>query len=346
MSPKCDSCDKIITRKSPGLECNKCNKYVHASTQCAGLTAKQLAAVKAADSLEWMCDDCKQNSDRRSSHFVPCEDTEEDDDVKLSKTSNSTGDINALREIAKEVEKNIKREVSSMAALREIAKEVEKNIKRELTSMTSSIEFLTDKMEEFTECMDAYKNRIKELEKKNTTLANNNTHLETKVKSLEQRMQDMEQKQLSCTIEVAGIPFMDNENTTKLIQKVAEKMNLDNKTTRNIKRTGVRAGQGGLLLVEFSEAGERELWLSKARDANVLLSDIQPDVADDQAKVRIFVREALTHYNKQLLWKTKQELREAYKYIWYKDGKVLVRKSDKSKIITVRSDDDIKNLRL
>lgn len=40
---KCTRCNKIISKKSIGLECNKCSSVNHASTSCTEFTAMQAA---------------------------------------------------------------------------------------------------------------------------------------------------------------------------------------------------------------------------------------------------------------------------------------------------------------
>lgn len=317
---KCIVCIKPITRKCPGVECNKCLRLVHANNECAGLTNKQIQSLRAADGLKWICETCEKKSPGKSSIVVPSEEEDEDDDV--------------------EVPKGVKMMMQKL--LKDIAKDIEKNIKKELTSVMSSIEFLSEKMEEFTESVEAFKTKMKELEKRNTNLANHNTYLETKMKSLEQRVQDVEQTQLSKHIEVAGIPQTEEGNLTQVVERVAKKLEVNANTIKTVKRIGARAGQAGPLLVELADAGERETWLRRARDVNIVVADAVPDAAAEVAGAKVFIRGALTYFNKTLLWKAKEQLRNTHQYVWFKDGKVLARKVFNSKVLTLRSEEDIK----
>jgi hypothetical protein len=89
---KCDNCSKNITKNKPGIECNRCEKIVHLSNQCSGLTSKQLAALRATENLEWTCHEC-QNSSRRRSIIIPDYDEEEDN---CAESSNVQIDIKKL----------------------------------------------------------------------------------------------------------------------------------------------------------------------------------------------------------------------------------------------------------
>lgn len=59
----------------------------------------------------------------------------------------------------------------------------------------------------------------------------------------------------------------------------------------------------------------------------------------------IFVDEELTKATYDLFKRAKQELRGVgYKYVWHRDGKILVRKSDDSRIVAIRNDDHLREL--
>ncbi|CAK1577889.1 unnamed protein product [Parnassius mnemosyne] len=68
---KCDCCEKLITKRRPGLECSKCEKIVHASQACTNLSTKQIAALRNADSLEWTCKECQRYTSIRRSYIIP-----------------------------------------------------------------------------------------------------------------------------------------------------------------------------------------------------------------------------------------------------------------------------------
>jgi len=56
----------------------------------------------------------------------------------------------------------------------------------------------------------------------------------------------------------------------------------------------------------------------------------------------IFIGEELSQYHKEILWKAKQIAKDKnYQYVWYKQGKVMLRKQQHDKIIYIKHLDDM-----
>lgn len=59
----------------------------------------------------------------------------------------------------------------------------------------------------------------------------------------------------------------------------------------------------------------------------------------------IYVNEHLTKYFRELMWQAKTRKTEngekLYKFVWFKDSKLLVRRNDTSKIERIRSNNDL-----
>lgn len=317
---KCNVCKKNITKKSPGLECSRCEILVHASTTCAGLTNKQLTALRAADTLEWVCTECHHISPRKS--FIVPEADEDEESLDLNLGPAPAIDIKKL--------------------LQDVHKEINKIITRELQNIVKSVQYCSDKMDEFKICMDASTQKIKDLEKKQISLKNHNTNLETKIAALEQRVQIIEQDQLSQHIEVAGIPYIENENVLQLIEKIPLLINTSPDEIKAVRRLPTRRDKKGVVQVELKDGAARARWLSNARTVAISTLDLIPDYKDPSEK--LYIREALTSYNKRLLGMAKKTLHGVYKYVWCKNGNILARKAENEKVIRIRSDDDIESL--
>jgi hypothetical protein len=323
MSSKCDNCAKNITKSRPGIECSRCEKIVHLSNQCTGLTNKQLAALKAAENLDWTCQEC-QNSSRRRSIIMPDDDEE---DETYTESSNVPIDIKKL--------------------LADISKEVEKAIKRELKEITLSLQYNSDKMDELIKNIEIIQGNIHNLQKKNVELTNRNNHLEVRVGALEQRIQDMEQQELRTCIELHNVPLRDDENLIQIAGKTAKLLNQNNDDVKEVKRLPGRKDRPGPILVELKTDKIQTSWIAatKTKIGKINSSDIVPDLSVSTSNGTIFVCEALTSFNKQLLWHAKQELRNTYRYIWIKKGVLRVRKEGvEEKPYIIRSGDDIKKL--
>lgn len=325
---KCDKCDKNITKTRPGLECHRCEKLVHLTAECSGLNNKQRAALKTNDNLEWTCEDCQKESPKRRSVVIP----NEDDDVEHEDYGSP-----AIQGVPPTID--VKK------LLRDISSEMEKAMRRELREITKSLEFHTEKVDEILENMEAFKISVQELKKKNTELTNKNNNLETRVAAMEQRLHEIEQQQLAKTIEISNIPQGKQEEAENIVKKVGEKLQLPTNEIQNIKCLSGRNERPSTYQITFYREELKSIWLTNAKTKNITASDILPDVTGT-SNGTIYVREALTPYNKKLLWSTKQLLKDTYKYIWSKNGVIRVKKEDKGESHIIRCENDIKKLQL
>ncbi|CAK1591332.1 unnamed protein product [Parnassius mnemosyne] len=107
--PEFDNCDKSITKKLPGLECNKCGKVVHVNQLCTDLSSKQLSALHNTENLEWTCQDCHKESLHRKSFIIP-EDDDDDTDENQMGESGSAAMSKLLSDISTEVKEAVKKE--------------------------------------------------------------------------------------------------------------------------------------------------------------------------------------------------------------------------------------------
>lgn len=300
---------------------------VHMNTACSGLTNKQLTALRATENLEWTCQDCHLNSPKRRSVIIPSEDEEEDIATALSSAGPG-------------MQINVKQ------LLDDISKGVEKAIQKEMKEINHSLQFNSEKMEELIETMEACKQSIQDLKRKNTELSNKNNYLETRVGALEQRLQEMEQQKLSKHIEISNIPFTEEENIQEIVQNVATKLNLPISDIEKSRRLPGRKDRPGNIQIIVKEEPMQQKWLETSKKIKLCVKDVSTNTKDNTINDKVFIREALTTYNKKLLWYTKQELKDTYKYIWCKKGTIMVRRQDNDKLIKIRSEEDVQKLAL
>lgn len=324
MSTKCDNCSKTITKARPGLECHRCEKIVHLNTQCTGLTNKQLTALRATENLEWTCQECQNQSTKRRSIIIPNDD-EGDEDYNERESMHI--DVKKL--------------------LTDISKEMEKTIRRELKDITVSMQFHSDKMEELITNLEDMKATMALLQKKNVELSNKNSNLETRVGALEQRIQEMEQQKLCKWIEIHNLPCNEGENLLNLVGKVAIKLNQETSDVKQAKRLPGRNERPGAVQIELTSEQKQTSWLAatKPRKAKITITEIIPTVLNPKGNESISLCEALTPYNKHLLYTAKQALKETHRYIWIKKGVLRVRKEgDNQKVYVIRSIEDIEKI--
>lgn len=318
---KCSTCKKNITKKAPGLECSRCDRIVHADPACSKLSNKQLNTLRNATGIEWSCEDCTQSISRRSSFIIPEADADDESD-----SGHVIGDKPSL---------------DTRKLVQEINRELKKTIREEIANLETSLEFLSDQISTMETTLKNQDNKIKSLENKNLDLSNKNKNLELRLAVLEQDMQQYEQKTLSTSLEIAGLPDVPALEVSKVISAVASKLDVEVSDVQSSRRFMGNKDKTGILLIEMKSHTARNQWIAASKEKRITVGAVLPDVPKDKTDSRIFIREALTKYMKTLLYNAKQQLRDKFLFVWYKDGKVCARKTNSSKIHYIRSVTDI-----
>ncbi|KAL4713792.1 hypothetical protein ACJJTC_012309 [Scirpophaga incertulas] len=206
---KCVKCNYNISKKAPGLECSRCAKVVHATTECAKLSAKQLTALRASEGLEWSCEDCLRSTSKRSSFFIP-EDSEE-------------------------ITTSIPFEMHQL--MRNINTEIKKAIKEEFESFRESLEFIGDQVASIEEALKSQNSKIKYLENKNIELVNAKKNIELRLSAIEQRLEETDQRSLCTFVEIAGLPSIPNTDVKTVAKTVAAQLNIETEAVYDARTT-------------------------------------------------------------------------------------------------------------
>lgn len=324
---KCTDCNKVITKRLPGIECSKCHKWRHA--ECTGIPPDKFDALITTECVDWVCRKCNKNP-KRLSVIAP--------DFENEPITPITDVIDPKLQLA------------SM-----VRTEVNKILKSEINDLRSSNQFFSDKIDEYEEKITAFNEIVKGLESKVLNLSNKNSNTELRCQALEQRVAELEQNKLDSTVEVAGIPKCKDENIGKLVTSISEKLGVPahdvvasyrmNKKSHTKEEQTNNSGYKSPIVVTLKDVGRRNAWVAAGRAAGLTAADFGSDPVFSST-ARLYVREALTHHMKNLLWQAKQRLKQAYRFVWCKDNKIFVRRDEREKIIIIRSISDIENLLL
>lgn len=235
---KCSKCSKLVSKKTPGLQCGKCSKWSHAA--CASLSNEQLPTLSATDAVDWKCKSCaSQSKTKRLSAILP---EPEDDD--------NTDTDSVL----------VNQECEKKTILSEIRNEIRKVIREELQN---SLKFYAEKIDDFQESIDNYEHKIKNIENQNQDLKNKFTNIQLKYEVLEQKLNSLEQIMIENKIEICGINKSQNENIENICKKISVKLGQSENDIIKIyrKESKAPAAQNRIsttLVVSLKEAGRFE----------------------------------------------------------------------------------------
>ncbi|CAG5033796.1 unnamed protein product [Parnassius apollo] len=178
------------------------------------------------------------------------------------------------------------------------------------------------------------------------------------ITSLSTQLGDREQQGRLNNLEITGIPFKRSENLNTILNCIATKVgfiispsdvdyihrvrryprNDDNKKTI----LGRESSDIPNIIVRFTQRKRKSDMLAAVRVRRGLTT---ADLGLDGASRPVFINDHLAPHNKILFGKARKLGKELhYKYIWSRDCKMFLRKSDTSKIIQISNEHDLNKI--
>lgn len=216
--------------------------------------------------------------------------------------------------------------------------EIFTKIESQTTETTKSIDFISAQYDEILKKIDVTNNLNKVIQTDFENIKKDMNEKNNTIKKLEIRLAEIETFSKCNNLEIAGIPQKIREQPIEIVRKVAAAAGITiqhTDITEVIRVPDRRNGAPPKLLVTFSEKRKRDSLLEKKKEINY--NEIK-----DLTTSPIYIGEELSPFHKEILWKTKQVAREKnYQYVWYKQGKIMIRKKQDDKIIYIKHLDDM-----
>lgn len=224
---------------------------------------------------------------------------------------------------------------------------------------------LTTKLDQLSETVNQWATKftqmdttINELKISTEKLTKENENLNSNFMRAHDQLDAIEQRSRMCNIEIQNLPERKGENLIHIVETLGSVLGvpIDNHLIRDVHRvaSNKKTDRPKNIIVQLATRRlraevvaaartRRELTVGKLLQAAGLRIDDQ--VSDEMSKI-VYVNQHLTLRNKILHSKARAMKKELnYKFVWIQEGSILMRKSDSSKIIPIRSDDDILKLK-
>lgn len=310
---KCDDCNTDIHVNDKVLSCASCESSFLIG--CVGVKSAEFGQMKSK--LDWTCSvKCKYAHTQKT---------------QQSKGEKTNGDMPS--------------NPSNYDLLKEI-----REIKESQSFIGDKYDQLVCKFDEISSKFEEMNNRISQLEKENTKL-------KTQVNKQTSERTKNGQIDLNNNIIVSGVPN-SIENIGEAFNKIANAVSVDydvNSNVASIERlftpkpdaNGVAGNKKVLdkipILVKFlSESGKAKFMESVKINKGVFTA-AECEISNDDAKV--FIKDQISSYNMQLIKEAKKlKLNGMVKFVWFQNGNVLVRQGETTKIIKIKSQDDLSKI--
>ncbi|XP_030751752.1 uncharacterized protein LOC115879200 [Sitophilus oryzae] len=210
------------------------------------------------------------------------------------------------------------------------------NLQDENKEIIRSLDFLSEQFDE-------EKKRSKVLEDIVGEITKENQVLKAEVDKLKSVSNTVQMKKIENNLSITGLTAKEETQEQALIKTLTLFSFLDTPLTSNdiSNFRQVPTNSGTTVIVTVKPEHKKLILQSRGRKGKLTLKNTKFSDSND----RIFVDEELTKETYALFKKAKEELRGVgYKYVWHRDGKILSRKNDDSKVVAVRNESHLKDL--
>lgn len=205
---------------------------------------------------------------------------------------------------------------------------------------------------------DSIVKRLDSMEQERNKLAIENKSLKAEVlKSsneiceLKDAINKLEQYSRRDCLEVRGIPQEAEEDTTKVIMKLGKEIGVNihqndisvshRVPSRKTMTTRSATNSSPAIIVKFVRRDVRDQFYHARKE---LRNKTTTDLGYDDSK-KIYISESLTQKNKDLLYHCRNFKKErGFKFVWTTNGRISLRKDDKSPAIHILSMNDLQKL--
>lgn len=254
----------------------------------------------------------------------------------------------ATKPLTEEFLQTIRREIRDVMST-EISKSIKSSIAEELGNLKEAMSLIR-KLEESVQFMsdefDHVKNELQDYKEANQRVLKENELLKHAVSDLSIRVNLLEQNTRQQNIEINGVPENKSENLISTVVQLGKAVSSTLKENCIISAVRVRkldpqSTSPRAIIVKMNSTSTRDEILASVMNYNKIHPDNKLNshlLGYGGAKKPIFVSEHLSPLNKQIHAATRKAARaKEYKYVWVRDGRILVRKADGIQAKQVRS---------
>lgn len=348
MSTKCNPNSAITHNNNMFLQCSSeiCKKSY--DIKCLGIQPKSFEKLTQDYKDNWICPDCTNNHNSSSSTGGS---------PGLNKTYVSTEststNVNNLRGSQPENRKklDIPYPDVSQQMLTEM-RDFRAEVNARFDSQAGAFQAMQQVFQEMTKDVQDLKQRVTALEEEKcitsevcTRQSNESAQLRGEVSSLKKSWEDMEQRSRLCNLEIQNIPETEGENLVTIFDSLCTIIQTPTprESIRAIHRIrpNTASDKPKSIIVELNSRRQRDDIIAAARVRRGITTDKLGLKTKGQPSI-VYINEHLTLNNKILHSKAREFAKQNnYKYVWIKNGTILMRKTDSSKSFAVRDLSDL-----
>ncbi|KAH7979634.1 hypothetical protein HPB49_010223 [Dermacentor silvarum] len=204
------------------------------------------------------------------------------------------------------------------------------SVKETVVSIEKSVQELSSRYDTLLTVVTSQGKAISELAAKVEKVESGSSAEE--VRALKRELNDLDQYSRRQNLEIPGIKPTEGENLLRELNNIARRLNIAEVTERDLDtmhRLPSKLDKVPVIIARFALRATKENWLEQ-----------RPQLKAKLPGIHFF--DKLTPHNKKLLWFAKTKATEqSYKFIWQKNGRILVRKREGKQAIQIKTEADL-----
>ena len=319
----CASCMLMLDDQHDWVHCHACSNKFHYKP-CCSLSDDTWKGMSIRNKANWRCAFCKEKLRSTTTNEHVDETNNMFQTAKRQRRETNQSELNLDFEI-----REIRLLLSDLCERGKM--EEENNVKR-YQKLEGKISSLINLFEKNEESINKLEDRIKCLEIENSS----------RIKSLENQLNNMQQINLKKNVEIINL-----ENDKEPIEAVIELgKELDVVIEKKDIKQAFRTRNKKKIIVKFKTLDKKIELINKNKKSKIRNENINIPSTSIRGRKRIFINDELTAKNRKILWLAKQKAKEhKWKYVWIKDGKILVRKDENSSPLQIIEEDDVNQIK-
>uniref|UniRef100_A0A8D8SSS6 FP protein C-terminal domain-containing protein n=1 Tax=Cacopsylla melanoneura TaxID=428564 RepID=A0A8D8SSS6_9HEMI len=232
-------------------------------------------------------------------------------------------------------------EVKLEKTMKKLFNDFKKEMKKDMRDFEVSLEFNNNKLDDLIKKMGNMQNTINAMAEKQEKLEIENRSLRMKVNQMEISVDEMDQYSRIKNIQIDGVPVTRDEDLKEVVKTMGQKIevNIKSEDIDAIHRIPSRSNANPEpIVVQFVTRQMKENVVKKSKEKRVCTDDLNMQCANKP----VFVNEHLTRKRKNIMFEARKLKNEKnYKFLWSRNGKILIKKNETSITIQLNSLDDL-----
>lgn len=210
-----------------------------------------------------------------------------------------------------------------------------------LMELKESVNFMSRQFDDFNMQLRDISKTIKEVKEENKQLKEDNKSLKNEINLVNKKINFIEQKLIENHIEIVGVPEKENEDCIKIVEEISKTLGESVSVLSAYRfRSKVNNKYGKIVAVLNNYINKKSI-MNLAKKKKLKATDVNVNWNDGG----IYINNCLTHANNNLFYKTRMYAKEHnYKYVWFSDCKIFLKKDEKYKVICIEDINSLNNI--